>query len=109
MEAKSPVDLAGDHMLAGVALHPGKTGIPIQHAVHLSAHFQGRIADMEDSIPFLPGVQHRHAVQRAGIAGLTAAFGIESGGVQRHGPVLFPCFAAGDDGGEPGQKAILIK
>ena len=86
--------VAGDDVLSGVLLHQVKPAGIIDRAVHLIAHLQRAVTQMQDfPVPFLY-VQHPNAAQRAQITGLPAALGIKGSGVQRYQISLFRWGAA---------------
>jgi hypothetical protein len=87
-------------MLAGMLLHQGKTPLPVQYTLHFAAGFQGAVAQMHHGIFPLLHIQNPDSPQRTQVAGLAAAFGIESSGIQNH----FPAFVGGAAGEHPGRK-----
>jgi hypothetical protein len=64
-----------------VLLHLVKAAVPIDGAGDFRVDFQRAVAKMDDFRSLLPDIQHLGTAQNAQIAGLTAAFGVEGGGI----------------------------
>ena len=103
------VGQAGDHMLAGVALHPAEAEGPIQGAVDGSAGGEGTVGDVNDGVGGLSHVQDVDLVQGALVGGLAAALGEEGGLVQNDAPCSGFSWGAGEDGGgESATMAVVV-
>ena len=98
----------GDDMLAGMLLHMVEAPRPVELAVDGIAHRQRLIAGVGDDAALFADILHRSTAQHAEVAGLTAALGIEGGGIQHHGEAALALLAGEDGGLKRTQKGVLI-
>ena len=91
---------AGDHVLPGVDLLPGKAQRRVHPALYHAARLRRPVAVVEDLPVPLVDVQHGGVPQDAPVPGLASALGKEGAPVQHHGPAAF-FLPAGEDG--PGE------
>ena len=59
--AVQPVENAGDDVLPRVLLHSDEPCLIIDLSIHGAAHGQGAVAQVDDFLPLLPGIQHPDA------------------------------------------------
>ena len=97
-----PVNGPAQNVLAGVLLHVVQPPGPVNPALHRAAHRQRRGGAVQNGALPHAGFGHGHVVQRAGVAGLAAAFRVEGGPVQLHRVPRFP----GGAGHHPGGKGL---
>ena len=106
--AEAGVDEAGDNMLAGMLLHPGKAFLPVKDAFYFRTDFQGLSGIVPDFAVFFMGVEYFHVAQISGIPGLSAALREKCGLVQRHPPVILFLLAGSHHGWKFGQVAVCV-
>ena len=97
-------------MLAGVELHPLKPCVPVDLTRNLCTDFQRRSAVVDDlAVPFVR-VRHADAAEQAGVARLSAAFGVKACPVEHDVEAVFARRAGGHAGRErPHVRIFVIK
>ena len=77
--AKTTMHDSGNQMLAGMLLHKHKTAFPVDFARYGFANREGRVTKMNNLAIAFKNIENADGVDRAQIAGLTAAGRIEDG------------------------------
>ena len=97
-------------MLAGMELHPLKPCVPVDLACDLCTDFQRRSAVVDDlAVPFVR-VRHADAAEQAGVARLSAAFGVKACPVEHNVKAVLARRAGGHAGRErPLMRIFVIK
>ena len=91
---------AGDDVLPGVDLHPGKADPGVHRTVDGLAHGERAVAPVDDLVAALVCVEHAHAAQHADVPALAAALGEESRAVEHDLPAALRLGAGEHAGGE---------
>ena len=91
---------AGDNVLCGMLLHAVEAFLPVDLSGDVCAGRDGEGGVVPDQAIFFLGVQDFAVVQKAGVAGLTAAFGEECGSVQEDAAGVCGGFAVCNGGGK---------
>ena len=107
LRAVQAVQRAAQDMLAGMLLHGVQPCRPVDAPLHRAAHGQRRVGGVKDGLAVGMHRPHGGVPQAAGIAGLAAAFGVESGAVQHHG-VAAGSRGAGQHGGGKGLQVRVV-
>ena len=95
-------------MLTGVLLHQIEAVRPVDLQRDLDLGPQGRSAEVDDLVALLKHVQDRNAGDRAAIARLAAAGGIEDRPVKHHAPAPLDLTVVKDDCGGLGLILVYI-
>ena len=95
-------------MLAGVLLHVVKAAGPVDLPGEVFANFHRVFDSVENYAVFFMDIGDGKAPQRAVVGGLSTAFGVKGGPVQRHQIPAFARFTGENGGGEGAQEGVLI-
>ena len=95
LQSVEGVEEPGDDVLSGVALHPGKTHLPVDLPPHAGTHGQRTVRVVPDRVLHLLGVGDGQGlslrrVQASNIAELSAPLRKETGSVQGDPPSALP-------------------
>ena len=96
-------------MLAAMLLHQIQSSFPVDFAFHGASHSEGCIAQVANCALLFLHIQYTGIPQRAQIAGLSAAFGIESRGAEGDLIAAFYGGAGSDLCGKAAQVTVFVK
>ena len=82
--AETPMDDAGENVLAGVQLHEAEPAFPVDSSLNVASNIQRLFAVVDDLAICFVRIRYAHVRKITGIARLSAALGVKGRFVQHH-------------------------